>query len=186
MSSIRVHLFVGLLTMAWIAAGPAASESGLKVSDRAPAFVLKSLDGENIWRSKKIFSGHPFTVLIFWDSYCLDCLKAVAACQKVYEQADSLGIELVSINFDDENLSDVRAFIKGEKIRFLVLSDRRKLVAKRYKAVEYDFSLFIVNCEGIIQHVCYDHPPEPVLHILKQLRILLKEKAKSPTKGKED
>jgi peroxiredoxin len=155
------------------------AEDELKVSQIAPAFILKTLDGSEVVRSKNIFSEKELTVLIFWDSYCPDCLETLADCQKFYKNAEKLSVGLCSINFDkEENLSKVRGFLKGEEITFPILSDPLSVTVKKYKAKAYDFSFFIIDKRRIIRHVCYDHPPNVGEVIKKEVEKLLKERLK--------
>jgi len=154
------------------------AEEGLKVSQRAPVFILKTLDGSKVIRSKNIFSEKELTVLIFWDSYCPDCLETLASCQKFYKDSEKLGAGVCSINFDKENISQVRGFIKGEEITFPILSDPLGVTVRKYKAQAYDFSFFIIDKRGIIRYVCYDHPPDVGDIIKKEVERLLKERLK--------
>jgi len=167
-----VIMFIGII-------GSLNSEEGLKVSQRAPAFILKTLDGSKVIRSKNIFSEKELTVLIFWDSYCPDCLKTLANCQKFYQNAEELGVGVWSINFDrEENLSKVRSFLKGEGITFPILSDPRGVTVRKYKAEAYSFSLFIIDKKRVIRSVCYDHPPNVTDVISEEVEKLLKERLK--------
>ena len=154
------------------------AEEGLKVSQRAPVFILKTLDGSKVIRAKNVFSEKELTVLIFWDSYCPDCLETLASCQKFYKNSEKLGAGVCSINFDKENLSQVRGFIKGEEITFPILSDPLGVTVRKYKAQAYDFSFFIIDKRGIIRYVCYDHPPDVGDVIKKEVEKLLKERIK--------
>ena len=159
------------------------AEEGLKLSQQAPAFILKTLDGGEVVKSKDIFSEKKLTVLIFWDSYCPDCLKAVADCQRFYQysQEKKLDVNVWSVNFDDEKLSTARSFVKGEGITFPILSDTRGVAVSRYKAKAYDFSFFIVDNKGVIQYICYDHPPNVADVIKEVVEKLLKERLKAST-----
>ena len=154
-------LIAGMIAIMFInIIGALNAEDELKVSQIAPAFILKTLDGSEVVRSKNIFSEKEITVLIFWDSYCPDCLETLADCQKFYKNADKLSVGLCSINFDkEENLPNVRNVVKREKIAFPILSDSRGVTVRNYKAEAYDFSFFIVDKSRVIRYVCYDHPP---------------------------
>jgi len=155
------------------------ADEELKVSQIAPSFILKTLDGSKVVKSKNIFSGKKLTVLIFWDSYCPDCLETLAECQKFHNNAEKLDVGLWSINFDkSENLSKVRSFLKGEELTFPILSDPLKVTVKKYKAEAYDFSFFIVDKRRVIRHVCYDHPPDVGKVIQQEVEKLLKERLK--------
>jgi len=154
------------------------ADDELRASQKAPEFVLKILDSSKVLRSKKIFSEKRITVLIFWDSYCRDCLSAVANCQKLYKNLDNPDVGFVSVNFDSQKLPEARRFIKGEGITFPVLSDPSGAVVSKYKAKGYDFSFFILDKENIIRYVCYDHPPDVADVIKTQVDKLLRERLK--------
>ena len=165
-------MFIGII-------GFLNAEEELKVSQIAPSFILKTLDGSKVIRSKNIFSEKKLTVLIFWDSYCPDCLKTLADCQKFYKNTETLGVGIWSINFDkEENLSKVRSFLKGEEITFPILSDSRGVTVRKYKAKAYDFSFFIIDKRRIIRHVCYDHPPNVTDVIKEAVEKLSKDRLK--------
>ena len=159
----------------------AIAEEVLELYQQAPAFILKTLDGSKVVKSKDIFSEKKLTVLTFWDSYCPDCLRAVAECQRFYQysQEKKLDVNVWSINFDDEKLSTARSFVKGEGITFPILSDARSVAASRYKAKAYDFSFFIVDNKGAIQHIFYDHPPNIADVIREMVEKLLKDRLKA-------
>ena len=154
------------------------AEDGLKISQRAPIFILKTLDGSEVIRSKSVFSEKELTVLILWRSYCPECLKAVADCQRFYQNSEQLDVSVCSINFDKENLSKVRSFVKGEGISFPILSDPLGVTARKYKANAYDFSFFIIDKGEIVRYVCYDHPPDVADLIKAEVEKLLKERLK--------
>jgi len=179
----RAALVFSVFAMFMISASHAIAEDVLKPSQRTPAFILKTLDGSKVVKSRDIFSEKKLTVLIFWDSYCPDCLEAVADCQGFYQysQEKKLDVSVWSINFDDEKLSTARRFVKGEGITFPILSDIRGVAVSRYKAKAYDFSFFIVDNKGIIQYICYDHPPNVADVIKEVVEKLLKERLKAST-----
>lgn len=183
MSKLLKVLIVSFLGMLILVNVQTEAEEGLKVSQLAPHFKLKRLDGKGVIASKDTFPDQELTVLIFWDTYCPECLDFVAECQKLYEKADSLGVAVLSINFDRENIVAVRAFVKGTKITFPVLMDSRATVATLYQSDPYDFSVFIINKKGIIKYVAYeipldiyDKPSLIVKFITDQIEKLLKPK----------
>ena len=154
-----------------------AEEVGLRAGQRAPRFTLNALDSEEKMRSRRIFAARDLTVLILWDSYCPDCLKAVVECGEYAPRADSLGVGMLSINFDHEEMVKVRAFVKGESLPFPVLWDSRQRVARSYRAHTYDFSLFMVDSRGMIRYVHYDHPPEVSKLLSQQVDRILADQA---------
>lgn len=180
MSTVRKSFIAGITGMLVLTgAQPVALGAqgvpwnGLKVPQLAPVFSLKLINRADTVISTDVFSEKELTLLIFWDSYCPDCLKVVAQCQTFHEKSDSVSV--LSINFDKENLAGVRALIKGERITFPVLSDPQGTVAAEYQAEDYDFSFFIIDKKGIIRYICYDKPPDVIELITMQLKEILKE-----------
>ncbi|HIE28894.1 TPA: redoxin domain-containing protein [Candidatus Poribacteria bacterium] len=157
------------------ATAPYDADEELKVSQRAPSFILKTLDGSKVVRSKKVFSEKELTVLIFWDTSCPECLETLASCQKFYQNSEKLGIGFWSINFDNENLPKIRSLVKEEGITFPILSDLLGVTVTKYKAQAYSFSFFIIDKNEIIRYVGYDRPPN-VADVIKEeiLRLLRK------------
>ena len=167
MKQLKWVLVGGVLLVARTPSG--AEEAGLAAGQRAPRFALTTLDGGEKLRSRKVFAASDLTVLILWDSYCPDCLKAVVECGAYAPRADSLGVGMVSINFDHEEMVAVRAFVKGAALPFPVLWDSRQQVARAYQAHTYDFSLFLVDGKGMIRYAHYDHPPELLELLARQV-----------------
>jgi len=158
--------------------GSILAQGELKTSQKAPSFMLKLFDSEKVVKSGDIFAENELTVLIIWDSYCGKCLAAVAECNKFYEESKKLNVGLWSINFDKENIPKARIFIKSEGIQFPVISDPSGIIAEEYGAKAYDFSFFIIDKNGIIRHVTYDHPPDIAEVIKAEVVKLLKERLK--------
>jgi hypothetical protein len=52
------------------------------------------------------------------------------------------------------------AFLKGEGIEWPTLWDGRRRVVKKYKALDYTFSIFVVDRTGTVILAQYDHPPD--------------------------
>ena len=171
MKTLNWVLAGGMLLAGW--SPSRAEDDGLSAGQRAPRFALEALDAEEKMRSRKVFAARELTVLILWDSYCPDCLKAVVACADYATRADSLGVGMVSINFDHEGMAEVRAFVKGASLPFPVLWDSRQQVARAYRAQTYDFSLFLVDRKGVIRYVHYDHPPAVLELLTRQVDEVL-------------
>lgn len=155
------------------------SQSGKTSADRvargdeAPTFILPTLDGkEEVVAAKVIHNAHA-TVLIFWSMACPSCTEALVTCQQVYEEYADQGTAFFGINFDIENTQGVRAFLKGENITIPHLWDRGQRTTKAYKTLDYTFSYFVIDRQGIIVDVQYDHPPNLAEELSKTIEKTL-------------
>ncbi|MBT4500402.1 MAG: TlpA family protein disulfide reductase [Gemmatimonadetes bacterium] len=153
-------------------------EEGLRVGVQAPSFALQDLDGKGRLKSEEAFAARPLTVVIFWDSYCPKCLRALVDYARFAEEADSLGVGMLSINFDHEHLAKVRAFVKGEKLPFPVLWDADERVVGAYLAMGHDISLFVVDNKGQVRAVRYGRPSEPLEELRAEVRSVLRSIAR--------
>lgn len=174
-TSVVVLLSLGFLTLitAGCAKAPAKGPQRLRVGDTAPAFVLSS-----IWGGEEIISGKTFqensaTVIMIWSMTCPTCREALTACEGVYEQYREMSMAFVGINFDSENIQGVKAFLKGENIKFVNLWDPRARVTRDYRALDYTFSVFVVEKTGKLVLVQYDHPPDLAAMLVKTLDSLM-------------
>ncbi|MEW6383745.1 MAG: redoxin domain-containing protein [Pseudomonadota bacterium] len=154
-------------------AAPAWGGERVEIGQRAPRFVLPVLKGKQQMRSSEVFGAMPLTMLIFWDSNCPDCLQALLRCRDFAPRADSMGVRMLSINFDQGFMAPVRAFVKEERLPFPVLWDAHQLVVRAYRAEGYSFSLFLVDRQETVRYAHYDHPPDVLAELTQQVDAVL-------------
>ena len=144
-----------------------AEETGLKVPAEAPSFVLETMEGEEVVVSHDFFHEQKLTVLLIWNSECPECLHALLETAAYAPRADSLGATILSINFDQDHMAEVRAFIEGEELPFPVLWDPNGEVAAAYQAEDYSLSIFLVDSTLNVRYLHYDSP-EDVRELLER------------------
>jgi peroxiredoxin len=155
-----------LLTLLLLSAAISGCAGGGIVGERmqkgmvAPTFALQDINSREYIHSAKIIQSHNATVITIWSMACPDCRDAMLEVERAYEAYGAKSVGFVGVNFDVENVQGVRAFTKGEGIGFPVLWDQRGQVARDFKALDYTFSLFVVDRRGAFVLVQYDHPPD--------------------------
>ena len=132
----------------------------LQAGDTAPGFELPDLLTSEMYNFGKEVHTNRTTVVTLWSMACPSCRDALLEVQKAHDVYSSMGIVFVGVNFDVENLQGVRAFVKGEAIAFTTLWDQGRRVTRKYKALDYTFSVFVVDRDGVITLAQYDHPPD--------------------------
>ncbi len=149
-----------LLIVIGCAGGASKQADRLQAGDPAPDFMLTDLiDNETYAFGKEVHLNRA-TVVTIWSMECPSCREALLEVQKSYEHYSSMGIGFAGVNFDVENLLGVRAFIRGEGVDFPMLWDKGRRVTRDYKALDYTFSIFIVDSTGALILAQYDHPPD--------------------------
>jgi peroxiredoxin len=169
------YRFAAFIALAAVIAGCAGGGAGIeriRRGDTAPSFVLNELTtGEEINSSKTVPYNYA-TVVAIWSLACPDCREALVGVQRVYEEYGSQSVAFLGINFDVENIQGVRAFIKGEGIGFPMLWDKRQRVARSYKALDYTFSVFVLDREGTVVLAQYDHPPDLEQRLTRAIDVI--------------
>lgn len=150
---LAVALFAGC------AHGPSTGPARLKVGGIAPVFLLDDVRTGGRIDAGQVFYDHVATVVIIWSMTCPSCREALLECEHVYEQYSGKAVAFLGVNFDKENLNGIRAFLNSEGITFPNLWDPRTRATRAYRALDYTFSAFVVDREGQLKLVQYDHPP---------------------------
>ena len=150
------------LGMAWIwfSAEPSSATTGdLIPSPRegflAPDFTLLTTTGESV-----TLSGLQGTVVIvnLWASWCSPCRAEMPALQRVYEDYQDRGVEVLAINttFQDSEV-DAKAFMEEMNLSFPVLLDRTGSVSRQFQLRALPTTFFI-DQEGVIGKVILGGP----------------------------
>jgi peroxiredoxin len=141
----------------------------LQTGDMAPGFALTDILTNELHDFGKDIYTNRATVVTFWSMACPSCRTALLEVEKAHDAYSDLGIVFLGMNFDAENLQGVRAFVKGEAISFPTLWDQGRRVVREYKALDYTFSVFVIDKGGEILLAQYDHPPDLYDVLAKEL-----------------
>jgi peroxiredoxin len=139
---------------------PAAAAQELVPGSPAPAFSLRALTSDRTVSLTELLVEKSFTMLVFWNSDCSDCLEALEDCERFAGALDSAGAKMVGVNHDVENIASIRSFLKNRNITFPQLWDSDRLVAASYGTGDYSFSLFLIDSSGTVREAFYDCPAE--------------------------
>ncbi|MGD2162934.1 MAG: TlpA disulfide reductase family protein [Anaerolineales bacterium] len=151
-----------IMGVAWIvvsAADEAQTTSGQIPSPRqgflAPDFSLNTLEGQQITLSE--LRGDPIIVNL-WASWCPPCRAEMPAIQKVYDQNQARGLQVLAVNMtyqDSETAAE--AFVQEYELSFPVLLDMTGMVGNGYQMRALP-STYFIDREGIIQQVIIGGP----------------------------
>lgn len=94
---------------------------GYKVGNSAPEFKLKALDGKAYSLTNLRKKGH--VLLVFWAVECVYCYAHIKEFNAAHEKfKDKLTI--AAINIGGEYEPEVTEYVKDNKLKYLVLSER--------------------------------------------------------------
>jgi thiol-disulfide isomerase/thioredoxin len=115
----------------------------VKDPDLAPEFKAKDLDGKDV--SLDGFKG-KVVLLNFWATWCGPCraeIPSLIQLQTKYRDE----MQIVGMNVDDEDETEVRAFVMGEGINYPVVMTSPQ-VRLAYGGIGALPTVFIINTEG--------------------------------------
>lgn len=117
-----------------------------KVGSKAPDFKLKTLNGVTVrlsnLKGKKV-------IVNFWATWCHPCNVEIPEINKFYK-VKSNDVVILGVNVDP--YSDVKGFVKKNKITFPILLDKEDKVNEQYSVITIPTTFFI-NAKGIIQNI---------------------------------
>jgi len=143
------------------------------VGEKAPDFVLKTLQGKNIRLHD--FRGQV-VLLDFWASWCGPCkleMPYLNMLQKIYGRE---GFKVVAVNIDNK-LPNAIKFIEKTGVKLVVLWDAKKQVVKSYDVNTMPTS-FLIDQTGTIRHINSGFQTEDFQIYKKQTASLLNNKAR--------
>src|SRR3989338_4165724 len=122
---------------------------GLEVGNKAPNFVLATLEGKklSLWE----FAGKKAVILNFWATWCPPCKKEMPLLQRYYEKfdQDSYNLEILAINMQ-EDPALVKEWIKDFSMTYTILLDPAEQAKSSYNIYAKPTTFFI-DKTGIIR-----------------------------------
>lgn len=94
---------------------------GYKVGNTAPEFKLKSLSGVSHSLSSLRKKGH--VLLTFWAVECVYCYAHIKEFNRVHDEFKAK-LTVAAINIGGEYPVEVAEYVKDNKLKYLVLSER--------------------------------------------------------------
>lgn len=127
---------------------PLLARSTLPVLGKAPAWVLRDVEGREVKSSDYL---GKVVVVDFWATWCPPCRKEIPdyiAWQKKYAQR---GLVILGLSLDEAPASAVKAFGDKMKINYpLLMADAA--TAEAFGGIEGLPTAFVIDREGNIRH----------------------------------
>lgn len=138
----------------------------------APAFSLETPDGQEIALDE--LRGKVVLVNV-WATWCPPCRAEMPAMQRVYEEYQVQGFEILAVNSTvQDTRSNIEPFVSEYGLTFPILLDRQGEVTRLYRVMSLPTSFFIGK-DGVISEVVIGGPMDEAL-LKARIENLLKEK----------
>lgn len=166
---VALVAFVGSVVRFSLMKKPQVKERvGIKEGTVASSFTLKDLTGKEVsladYRGKVV-------IIDFWATSCPPCRRELPHIQKIYEKYKDKGVIVLAIT-SESNIEKVKEFIEEEGYSFPVLIDRGREASSAY-GIRAIPMLFVLDREGIIQHIHRGYSPEIETTLSNEINSLL-------------
>lgn len=122
-------------------------EIGLEVGDRAPDFTVTTIDGETL----RLSDLRGQAVLVnFWATWCGPCREEMPEINRVYEDEQDRGFNVVAIDLE-ESEDQIRRFVDDELggVSFTIGLDPDGAITNQYRVTGWPTN-YLVDGNGII------------------------------------
>jgi|TARA_B100001964_G_scaffold188140_1_gene209384 peroxiredoxin Q/BCP len=147
----------------------------IRVGDEAPDFTLISASGQKI--SLKDYIDKKNIVLYFYPKdNTPGCIREACGFRDNYEVFKGMGAEVIGVSSD--SLEKHQGFVKKHNLPFILLSDEKKKVRKKF-GVPSTLGLidgrvtYIIDKKGDVRHI-FSSQFQPTKHIDKAIDVLKK------------
>jgi cytochrome c biogenesis protein CcmG, thiol:disulfide interchange protein DsbE len=130
--------------LGWFAAPALALEAGA----RLPEIGLTDMRGTRVDAAS--LKG-KVVIVDFWASWCAPCKEEMPVLERLYKKYKSRGLVVVGVSVDQE-LANVKSFLKQLPVSFNIVHDADHKVAGRFKPPRMPSS-YVVDRNGIVRHV---------------------------------
>lgn len=119
----------------------------LTLGDLAPNFSLPILGEPNQRVSLNQLKG-KWVYLDFWASWCVPCKKSLPVFERMYQEHQHQGFQVLAISLDNE-VSAAQSFVDTMKLTYPVLLDKAMASSKAYSVIGMPTS-FLINPHGAV------------------------------------
>jgi peroxiredoxin len=117
----------------------------LAVGDLAPAYAMRTLDGDTI----RIGSADVATLLNVWATWCTSCAEEMQALDSLQAEFNARGLRVVGVSVDAGSDARVRRFAEANHLRFAVVHDAAGAIERAYRVVGVP-TTFIIGRNGLL------------------------------------
>jgi peroxiredoxin len=145
----------------------------LAAQNKVPNTYLETTDGERV-NIQSLTNTDNVTVLSFWATWCMPCLRELEAIHEVYPTwQEETGVELIAISTDDPRTQKrVKPLVNGKGWDFTILLDTNQELKRRFNISTIPHTIVVKNNEVIYRHSGYVPGAE------KELYEIIKEHSK--------
>ena len=153
---------------------------GVEVGNESPDFSSIDIEGKPVVLSD--FRGRRAVILDFWATWCAPCVQSMPALQKVSDEFDESGLEVIAVNLG-EGLDRIERFMDRNSFTFRVVADTGQEIGKSFGVAAIP-SQVVIDADGIVRWVQVGYSASKEGELRELLEGLVQES--QPASGQED
>ena len=110
----------------------------LVVGKPAPDFTLPTLDGTEVSLSQ--LRGQP-VLINFWASWCAPCLAELPGIQKLYQEMNKDGLEVLAVNVDENPEKEIPKVIQRLGLNLPIYTDKNAELSEMFEVSAIPFTI---------------------------------------------
>lgn len=130
--------------------------ASLTAQEKVPNVYLETLNGDRV-NIQTLTNTDQVTVLSFWATWCMPCLRELGAIHEVYKTwQEETGVQLIAISTDDSRTKNrVKPLINGKGWDYTILLDTNQDLKRRFHIGNIPHTIVIKNNEVVYRHSGY-------------------------------
>ncbi len=140
------------------------------ISDEAPDFTLKSLDGNNLRLEE--FRG-KVVLINFWASWCGPCRQEMPLLDRLHNRYEDTGFTVLGVNVEGDS-KPAQEIVDKTNVTFPVLIDEGQKVSERYD-LEAMSSTIVIDRDGVIRYIHLGYKPGDESKYVEVVKKLIRE-----------
>ena len=142
----RVRQIIAVLVLSVVFAVPTSEAGELKPGTKAPAWILKSLAGDE---GKSTKDKGKVVVLNFWATWCGPCIAEIPDFIELQKEYEKKGLTFVGVSLDQSS-TPVKKYVKKTKVNYPVVMGNADVV-KDYGNFAGIPQTYVIDKEGVIR-----------------------------------
>lgn len=143
------------------------SDWRVQIGDKVPDFSLKDLEGKT-WSPAEL-KGKPYLMAVF-ATWCPPCKEELQALEtQVWQPLKDLGIQVIAVNFGEEDTETIKRFASDERLSFPILIDEPGSLRQEL-GVQMIPQSVVVGPDGEILNLHTGYDPDALRGTVQELK----------------
>jgi len=140
------------------------------VSDSAPDFTLKSLEGSNLRLEE--YRGQV-VLLNFWASWCGPCRQEMPLLDRLHHRYEDTGFAVLGVNVEGEP-TPAQEIVDKTNVTFPILIDDGQKVSEMYNLQAMP-STVVIDRDGVVRYIHLGYKPGDEAKYVEVVKELIRE-----------